>query len=265
MKLFCALCLSILVLHSCKKDEYDVRYASAEYCHQNMVFTCDLDEDDPCFFIGKLNGDDFCLSATPGNDVLVYNFILNGVATTSVTSTETPTLSGDTPVVGSHYLLSIRSPIQYNLNGITGDFRPYIHIETPMILESEVFSDQYYIEEYFKEGILPLRTNYSENTEGFNFFIGWGCVYLPGYDHYYKIDPMRVPSTGTGLGPNFGPSPDSRLELVEMVKRETDEFIQYYLTFEVECELYYGGNYFRGEYFGHLTDGVFETIIQLDK
>ncbi|PSR08668.1 MAG: hypothetical protein C7N36_21560 [Bacteroidetes bacterium] len=90
-------------------------------------------------------------------------------------------------------------------------------------------------------------------------------MYVPGYEYYKNktANPLYIPAVGTSISPYFGYSPEAKFELTRMIKRTFPDAIRYYLTFEINCELYYGGNYIRGEYFGTLEDGVLETIIEL--
>lgn len=249
-----------LILFSCQKEEPTTREISAKYCHDNMEFTCDDSPDDEIFFKGKINGEEFCVSV-PHRRFQA----LNGVAVTSTTSTDTPILTNDAPIIGSFYSLGIYPPIFDNFNGIVRDFQPFIILETPKIADTTVYTAQTYIEDYLKKGVLPLRTNDGDKATTFDFRIAWSCAYRPGYYYYVNKYPGRVPVIGMGVSPSYGSSPNAQLELIEFIKKETHESIKYFLTFEIECDLYQGNKYYKGDYFGKLEDGVFKTIIEILK
>lgn len=249
--------VAIILISTCGKEEYDVRKASEQYCRDNMVFKCEDDPDAEIYFRGKLNGEEFCISVPQDG-----YFASNGVATTSTTSVEEG-YNADTPLTGSFYRMSIRPPIFDNLNGITRDFAPVFTLDSPTINDTVAYAPEYYLDEYFQEGELPIRKDGEANTEGFRFFITWSTVLRPGYDHYQRKDPFMIPVVGMGISPTFGPANHAKLELTEMEKRETLEGVRYYFTFKIEAELFYLCQYFSGDRFGALENGEFRMIIDI--
>ena len=249
--------VAIVLISACGKEEYDVRKASEQYCRDNMVFKCEDDPDAEIYFRGKLNGEEFCISVPQDG-----YFASNGVATTSTTSVEEG-YNANTPLTGSFYRMSIRPPIFDNLNGITRDFAPVFTLDSPTINDTVAYAPEYYLDEYFQEGELPIRKDGEANTEGYRFFITWSTVLRPGYDHYQRKDPFMIPVVGMGISPTFGPANHAKLELTEMEKRETPEGIRYYFTFKIEAELFYLCQYFSGDRFGTLEDGEFRMIVDI--
>lgn len=249
--------VAILLIAACGKEEYNVLKVSEQYCRDNMVFRCEEDPDAEIYFRGKLNGEEFCISVPQDN-----YFAVRGVATTSSTLVGEE-YNTNTPVLGSFYRMSIRPPIFDNLNGITRDFAPVFTLDSPTINDSIVFPPEYYLDEYFQEGELPIRKDGEETTEGYRFFISWSTVLRPGYEHYQRKDPAMIPVAGMGISPTFGPATHAKLELTEMEKRVTPEGYRYYFTFKMDAELFYLSQYFAGDRFGTLEDGEFRMIIDI--
>lgn len=248
---------TILLISACDKEEYDVRKASEQYCRDNMVFSCEDDPDAEIYFRGKLNGKEFCISIPQGN-----YFAHSAVATTASTAVDEE-YNANTPLRGSFYRMAIRPPIFDNLNGITRDFEPVFTLDSPMINDAVVYAPEYYLDQYFQEGELPIRKEGEEATEGFRFFITWSTVLRPGYEHYKRKNPAMIPVVGMSISPTFGPASHAKLELTEMQKRATPEGFRYYFTFKMDAELFYLCQYFAGDRFGTLEDGEFRMIIDI--
>jgi len=248
---------AILLIAACGKEEYNLLKVSEQYCRDNMVFSCEEDPDAEIYFRGKLNGEEFCISVPQGN-----YFALNDVFTTSTTAVGEEQ-NASTPLTGSFYRMSIRPPIFDNLNGITRDFAPVFTLDSPTIRDSVVYSAEYYLDEYFQEGELPIRKDGEDDTEGFRFFISWSTVLRPGYEHYQRKNPAMIPVAGMGISPTFGPANHAKLELTEMEKRVTPEGYRYYFTFKMDADLFYLCQYFAGDRFGTLADGEFRMIIDI--
>jgi hypothetical protein len=134
------------------------------------------------------------------------------------------------------------------------------------LIDSTVYSHEYYIDRFFQEGILPIRSETMPNTEGYEISIYWNCVYRPGYNYYAPRGISSIPTLGTGLSPKHGPpAREERLEITSLEKRVFDNTILYAITFELECDLYFGGNHQRGEYYGRLNEGVFRIVTEVPR
>jgi len=100
-----------------------------------MVFRCEPITAAEMYFTGKLNGEDFCVSV-PNEDY----WQVNGIATTSSTSTANPTFSSDSPIISTFYEIGIYPPIFDNYYGLTEDFHPRVIINTPEIKEDTIYN-----------------------------------------------------------------------------------------------------------------------------
>jgi hypothetical protein len=249
--------VALLLISACGKEEYDLRKASEQYCRDNMVFSCEEDPDAEIYFRGKLNGEEFCISV-PQN-----NYFAHSGVTITATTLIGEEYSASTPLTGSFYRMAIRPPIFDNLNGITRDFEPVFTLDSPTINDTVAYAPEYYLDEYFQEGELPIRKDGEASTEGFRFFITWSTVLRPGYEHYKRKDPAMIPVVGMGISPTFGPANHAKLELTEMEKRATPEGFRYYFTFKMDADLFYLCQYFAGDRFGTLADGEFRMIIDI--
>ena len=235
---------------ACKK-ELTLDEKSQKYCDENMEFTCTEPLGD-FYFSGKINGEDFCVSA----DVDGY-WMQNGIGTGTTTSTSDPTLSPGATPFGSFYNFGFVPPIIDNR--ATEDFAPFVTIWTPFIRDTTIYPDIEYFKRFIKEGDLTLWESDKDRSTGFYFSIAWNCVLLPGYDYYKETRPLAIPVVGNTLTPSFGKQDNAVFRISELKISGVPGFRVYDITFEIECDLYYDGT--NGKYFGRLEDGIFKTQV----
>ena len=247
--LFCA----FLFLFSCEEEVPDLPQRSIQYCKEYIEFTC-VEPLGEFYFKGALNGTEFCISNGINDEWMSIS-----VFTETVTSTAKPNLTPDATPQSSFFNFGLYPPIMDNWNGLMKEFAPYIDIRTPSVLDTTVFSAGEYLERFIKEGDLVLRDIYTDKYSGFKFTIGWGCAFLPSYDYYYQKDPSRIPAVGVGLTPSAGKQKDAVFRVTEYKKTITPDFEILDITFEIECDLYYGNSRKDRTYFGRLENGIFKT------
>jgi hypothetical protein len=253
--LFCA----ILFLFSCEEEVPDLQERSIQYCKDRISFTC-VEPLGEFYFKGTLNGTEFCVSY----GVEDY-WMQNAVGTETVTSTANPNLTPDATPQSSFFGFHFFPPIIDNVNGLSKEFAPSVYIYTPFILDTTVYSAGEYLERFIHQGDLVLRDIYTDKYSGFKFTIAWGCAFLPSYDYYYQKDPSRIPAVGVGLTPSAGKQKDAVFRVTEYTKTVTPDFDIYDITFEIECDLYYGNSSKDRTYFGRLENGVFKTQVVLER
>jgi len=241
-----------LICFACNKEP-DYFEESIKYCKENFVTTC-FKPVGMFNFTGQINGNEFCVS----NGVNDY-WMLNGVATESVTSTQSPVLSPFTPVQSTFYTLGFYPPIFDNLNGISKELAPQVVIHSPHLPDSLQHKQSYYIEKFFKKGDAKLRDKFTDKFAAYNFGIYWACVMQPGYKYYYDKNPNMIPKVGVYLSPSFGIQSDASFRILEFTKTINDDLITYDITLQITCDLYYEDK----KYYGRLKNGVFKTRISL--
>lgn len=251
MKTILILC-SFLVLVSCTEEDLSWEEKNEERCKEDMTFDCDYDEDDLTSFKGKLNGEEFCISAPYNGNINYY-----GIGTKTTTSTDNPVWSSENIPQSSYYALGIIPPIG-GVNGSTlPNFAPLLRINTPTIQDSIIYTAEKYIEDFVKEGNLVLRDKDVDEYSGFDFYIFWKCDMKPYYG-----DSETHPSVGFYLSPLKASQDDMVFRVSEIRKFEEPWSIKYHITFEIECDLYYLN---EGEYFGRLEDGAFKTVVEIPR
>ena len=249
---------------ACKK-ELTLDEKSVKRCKENMEFTCTGPLGD-FYFSGKINGEDFCVSADM--ETLWDSgkpWISNGIWTGTTTPTSDPTLSPGATPFASYYAFSFNPPTDnFNGTGLSKEFAPRIEIQTPYILDSIVYPDIEYFKRFIKEGDLVLRsddTKGATRASGFNFTIGWGCAMLPGYDYYKETRPLAIPQVGIGLTPLTGKQDNAVFRISELTISGVPGYRVYDITFEIECDLYYASANNGHRYYGRLEDGIFKTQV----
>ena len=253
MKRIMLLSLISLVFITCKK-ELSLLEKSGKYCDENMEFTCSETLGD-FYFSGKINGEDFCVSA----DVDGY-WMGNGIGTGTTTSTSDPTLSPGTTPFSSFYGFSFRPPVIDAR--ATEDFAPFVTIWTPFIRDTTIYPDIEYFKRFVKEGDLELWESDKDRTTGFYFRIAWNCTLLPGYEYYKETRPLAIPGVTVTLSPSTGKQDNAVFRISELKISGVPGYRVYDITFEIECDLYYensGTNDRR--YYGRLEDGIFKTQV----
>ena len=250
-----------LICFSCKDDDLTLVKESELYCEENIVFSCNSIPTGDTYFKGKINCRGFCVSIP--NDGYYSS---DGVATSFTTPTSNPVLNSNVPINSTMYSLSISAPIFDNYIGITKDFEPSIQIFSPSIEFDSIVPDPiFFMDKFFQEGDLVMQSHSNISNigafDGWSFSISWSCVLLPGYDYYKKRDETYIPSTAGYLSPTQGRQDDLVFRLNEIKLERVGNISTYYLTFEIECDLYYGGDQ---EYYGRLEDGVFKTKVVIE-
>ncbi len=86
---------------------------------------------------------------------------------------------------------------------------------------------------------------------------------FPGYDYYENRN--KIPVVGERLTPVVGEQSNVVFRVSEFERVETFNLIHYDITFEVECDLYFGSDSRLYDYFGRLDDGVFRTKFSVPK
>jgi hypothetical protein len=258
---FLLLLFSIFVIvFSCKEEEPDIQKQTEVYCAENMIFSCNEIPMGDVYFKGKINCKSFCISY-PENDY----WYQNGIGTEATTSTSDPVLNPNTPLNSTKYSFSIDPPIFDNYIGITKDFQPGVQIYTPSTpFDSIIPPPTYYLDKFVQEGDLPLINSNTDKFNGWHFDISWSCVFLPGYDYYKNKNESYVPAIGKYLSPSGGTQNDLIFNLKEVIIERDGNISTYYITFEIECDLYYYQGENNGEYFGRLDDGEFRTKIVIE-
>lgn len=254
---FIALVLIFIFNLSCKKKEKSILKQTQEYCADNIIFSCNQIPQGDIFFKGKVNGNDFCISYTI-DDYWYRNTI--GIESTS--STFTPNLNPNSPVNSTNLSFVLSPPIYDNVVGISKDFQPSIRIRTPSIKSDSILTTMsFFLDEFVKEENLTLRDSKIDKFQGWYFGISWSCVFIPGYEHYKKKDELYVPKVDSHLSPTTGRQGDNTFFKIKEVNLDRDGNIStYYITFEIECDLYFH----NGDYYGRLDDGEFKTKIIIE-
>lgn len=245
-------------LFSCNK-ELDLYEKTKQHCRENMEFTC-AETLGEFYFKGILNGTEFCISKGI-NDY----WMLNDITTISVTPTENPVLNQEIPIISSFYSFGFYPPIKDHWNGLSEDFSPRVYIQTPYIQDTVIYSPTEYLDRFIKAGDLILRDGDMDEADGFNFQISWGCVLLPGYDHYYEEDPYKIPVAGEIITPSRGFQKNSVFRVSEFKKTVLPDFFVYDITFEISCDLYRGSDSTDRKFFGRLEEGEFKTQVLLTR
>jgi hypothetical protein len=142
---------------------------------------------------------------------------------------------------------------------------PWIFLQTPSIIDTTVHKPSEYFNRFIKKGDLALRDKTIDKTDGFYFSINWQCLPLKAYlDEYKNTWPPRTPTVGNQITPTTGKhkkSPVFRISELEIT--ETSDFKIYDITFEISCDLFYGGQEDNFRHYGRLEDGVFKTQVVL--
>lgn len=246
---------------SCVREKLSIREESFVHCKENMLLECKINNQDSIYFKGKINGKPFCISS-PSYGYQAYH----SVGSIFLTSTNAPVLNPSTAKpIETYYSFSISPPIINQYNGIQEDFWPEVTIRTPAIKDSVVYPAFKYFDKFIRMGDQPLRGRWESSDSGFYFAISWSCVMNPGLNYYIKHSPFRIPVVSPGISPVFGPRGRYKFKISEVEKEETALTITYHITFEVSCDLFYGGNSAYVEYFGRLEDGIFKTTATIYK
>ena len=244
--------LGFLACFACNKEP-DYYEESVRYCKDNFVITC-ADPIGALHFTGLINGRPLCVSE--GTDGY---WMQNGIATESVSSTQSPVLSPGTPTQSIFYTTGFYPPIFDNLNGILTEFSPYISIDSPHVSDTTHYNQNYYIEKFFKKGDLVLRDMLTDRYSSYNFSISWTCVMQPGYRYYYNKNPAMIPSVIGQISPSFGIQHNSSFRISDVTKSITGDWVTYDITLQITCDLYYKDK----SYYGRLENGIFKTRITL--
>ncbi|MCC6459257.1 MAG: hypothetical protein IT260_02225 [Saprospiraceae bacterium] len=231
----------------------DLYEESVKYCKDNFVITC-TEPIGMLYFTGLINGSRLCVS-----EGIDDYWMQNGIAIESVTSTQYPVLSPDTPEQSTFYTLGFYPPIFDNLNGILTEFAPYISIDSPHVSDTTHYTQHYYIEKFFKKGDLALRNKFADQYSSYNFSISWTCVMQPGYRYYYNKNPAMIPSVIGQISPSFGIQHNSSFRISDFSKSISGNWINYDITLQITCDLYYKDR----SYYGRLENGIFKTRITL--
>jgi hypothetical protein len=251
--------VGILIFITCSKENLSLYEQTEEYCADNMIFSCKDETLGEVYFKGKINGERFCISS-PNDNYWYYN----GIGVNSTSSISNPTNSSNVVGTSTFFDFSISPPIYDNVIGISKDFSPRVNISTPWISDTIIHPDTYYLDEFVKEGNLQLKTSANDGSSGWNFKINWSCVLLPGYSHYKNIDEQVVPTIAKHISPSGHPQDDPIFKISDMEIERVGNISTYYITFQIECDLYYEGLYHNNEFYGRLEDGEFKTKLVLE-
>lgn len=251
--------IGIFLFTTCSKENLSIYEQTEEFCADNMIFSCEDEILGEVYFKGEINGEKFCISS-PNNNYWYYN----GIGVNSTSSISNPTNNSNTVGTSTFFDFSISPPIYDNVTGISKDFSPKINISTPWISDTIIHPDTYYLDKFVKEGNLQLKTSANESFSGWNFRINWSCVLLPGYSHHKSIDELVVPTIGKYISPSGHPQDDLVFKISDVEIERVGNISTYYITFLIECDLYYEGLYHKNEFYARLEDGEFKTKLVVE-
>lgn len=246
-------CIAILGLTACQHEDEPNFQDSAVTVEENAliyqealsahVFSCD----DPAtsassFFTGKIGNSDVCYVA----DNARYRE-MGYRANTSVYQSPAPFTGNMAEVAVYRFGINV-------FDNLTDD---RILIQMPAFPPSASALD--IVESAIRLGRLPLASDKVSLLEGFNVMIEFGHDSKLDQGGEYE-DYLYTITLQTA----FGSQDDSRLEVTDLVKTETDSAVIYDLTLKVSCNLYWE----RGQsmvYFDRLEQGVLRTRIVVER
>jgi hypothetical protein len=260
--------LITLFVVACTKDSNPYEEAIwevKERCYEGMSFTCNGQLTDT-YFKGKINGQEFCVSA--GVD---RYWARNGRGTQGIAEVVDGKVVIDPQkgVTGYFFSFAIEPhPIELGEGDQKGsyyenEFMPAVWIYTPSIQSPDPVAATAILDSFLTVGSKLLEKGGILNEpERFDFLIDWQCGHkidpdwLPNYYSHYRY---RVGAAYSSQGRK---KENYTFEVVEYKKEDWGNYFRYIIRFKIECDLFNGDT---KDFVGRLTDGEYRTEFLLQK